>query len=104
MDSIGFSGFNTALLAIENNLPIVSLKNNSLKGNLANAILSRIELNELVAKDFDDYFKIILKLVNNKSYKNYIQSRIKDNIFKLYEDSKAINEFENFLIQAHKKL
>jgi protein O-GlcNAc transferase len=104
LDSIGFSGFNTALMAIENNLPIVSLKNNSLKGNLANAILSRIELNELVAKDFDEYFKIILKLVNNKSYKNYIQSRIKDNIFKLYEDCKAINEFENFLIKAHKKL
>jgi predicted O-linked N-acetylglucosamine transferase (SPINDLY family) len=104
LDSIGFSGFNTALIAIENNMPIVSLKNNSLKGNLANGILSRIELNELIAKDFDEFFNIILKLAKDKTYKNNIQSKIRDNKIKLYADSKVIYELENFLISKHNKI
>jgi predicted O-linked N-acetylglucosamine transferase (SPINDLY family) len=103
LDSIGFSGFNTALMAIENNLPIVSLKNNCLKGNLANAILSRIGLNELIAKDFDEFFNVALKLAEDKNYKNYIQTKIRDNKIKLYADCEVIYELENFLITEHKK-
>jgi protein O-GlcNAc transferase len=103
LDSIGFSGFNTALMAIENNLPIVSLKNNCLKGNLANAILRRIGLNELIAKDFDEFFNVTLKLAEDKNYKNYIQTKIRDNKIKLYADCEVIYELENFLITEHKK-
>jgi predicted O-linked N-acetylglucosamine transferase (SPINDLY family) len=91
-------------MAIESNLPIVSLKNNSLKANLANAILTRIGLKELIAKDFDEFFNIIQKLIKDKNYKKSIQSKIEANKDKLFEDSEVISVLENFLIREYKKM
>jgi protein O-GlcNAc transferase len=103
LDTIGFSGFNTALMAIESNLPVVSLKNNSMKANLANAILTRIGLKELIAKDFDEFFDVILKLINDKKYHINIKKIINENKNKLYEDSYVISELEDFFIREYKK-
>ena len=104
LDTIGFSGFNTALMAIESNLPIVSLKNNSLKANLANAMLTRIDLKELIANDFDEFFAVILKLIKDKNYKEIIQNKIVKNKARLFEDSEVISELEVFLIREYKKM
>ena len=104
LDAVGFSGFNTALMAIESNLPIVSLKNNSLKANLANAMLTRIDLRELIANDFDELFALILKLIKDKNYKEIIQNKIAKNKAKLYEDSEVISELEVFLVREYKKM
>ncbi len=102
LDTIGFSGFNTALMAIESGLPIVSINNNSLKSNLTNAILTRMELKELIAVDFNEYFNIILKLIQDKNFYNNVEKKIKKNKKILYGDIKAISEFEYFLIKEYK--
>ena len=49
LDTIGFSGFNTALQAVQCGLPIVARDGRFLRGRLASGILRRLGLHELVA-------------------------------------------------------
>ena len=51
LDSIGFSGFNTALQAVECGLPIVTREGRFMRGRLASGILKRMGLQDLVAAD-----------------------------------------------------
>ena len=98
MDSIGFSGFNTAIKAIEENLPIVSLKNDRLKGNLANALLLRVGLRELIANSYEEYFEIIIKILNDENYRQTIRNIIQENKKIIYEDEEVIHSLENFIL------
>ena len=98
LDSIGFSGFNTAIKAIEENLPIVSLNNDRLKGNLANALLIRLGLRELIANSYDEYFEIINKILNNENYRQKIIKIIEEKKKIIYEDEEVINALENFIL------
>jgi len=98
LDSIGFSGFNTAIKAIEESLPIVSLNNDRLKGNLANALLLRLDLRELIANSYDEYFEIINKILNDENYRQLIIKKIQENKKNIYEDEEVINSLENFIL------
>jgi len=98
LDSIGFSGFNTAIKAIEENLPVVSLNNDKLKGNLANALLLRLGLRELIANSYEEYFEIINKILNDETYRQLIIKRIQENKKIIYEDEEVIHALENFIL------
>jgi hypothetical protein len=64
LDSIGFSGFNTAITAIESDLPIVTLKGKFMRGRLAAGVLKRVGLEELVAKNEVEYVEIGKNIVS----------------------------------------
>jgi predicted O-linked N-acetylglucosamine transferase (SPINDLY family) len=98
LDSIGFSGFNTAIKAIEENLPIVSLNNDRLKGNLANALLIRLGLRELIANSYEEYFVIINKILNDENYRQIIIKKIQENKNIIYEDNEVIHALEKFIL------
>src|SRR4029077_7961795 len=55
LDTIGFSGFNTAMQAVESALPIVTVEGHFLRGRLASGILKRMGLHELVASSPEEY-------------------------------------------------
>ena len=48
LDTIGFSGYNTAVQAIECGLPLVTREGRFLRGRLASGVLRRMDLNELI--------------------------------------------------------
>jgi len=104
LDTIGFSGFNTALQSIESNLPIVTLQTELIKGNLGNAILKRIGLEELIASNIEEYIRLVIKLANDTHYRKLIISKIKYNKFIIYEDISVINEVEFYLQSWHRNL
>jgi len=97
LDTIGFSGFNTAMQAVDCALPIVTLDGQFLRGKLASGILKKIDLCELIAKTEQEYINIVLKLVSDIRYRNDISKRIISNRDILYEDKKPVRELENFL-------
>src|SRR5258706_8318986 len=49
LDTIGFSGFNTAMQAVESALPIVTLEGRLLRGRTANRVLKRMGVQEFGA-------------------------------------------------------
>ena len=101
LDTIGFSGFNTAMQAIECNLPIVTMRSQFLRGNLAAAPLHQMGLNDLIADDEQRYVDQVVKLVTNNLYRTQVRGQIEIRKEILFEDKTVIEELERFLIAKH---
>lgn len=104
LDTIGFSGFNTAIQAIECDLPIVTREGKFMRGRLASSILKRIGLNELVAKDEADYVSLAVKLATDTNYRENTRLTISTNRRVLYEDLEPIRALEEFIETTNRAL
>lgn len=97
LDTIGFSGFNTAMQAIEAGLPIVTREGRFLRGRLASGILRRIGLDELVAHSDEEYAELAARLCKDRDEREAIRQRIETNRSVLFEDAAPIRALESFL-------
>lgn len=100
LDTIGFSGFNTAIQAIECGLPIVTREGKFMRGRLASGILKRIGLNELVVQNETDYVNMAVRLATKPDFKNLIRHKISNNRHVLYDDMEPIRALEIFIQEA----
>jgi len=100
LDTIGFSGFNTAMQALECGLPIVAWEGRFLRGRLASGILRAIGLDELVAASAEAYIELAVRLCRDAQYREDIRERIALRRGRLYEDVDAIRGMESFLESA----
>jgi protein O-GlcNAc transferase len=98
LDTIGFSGFNTALQAVECGLPIVTREGRFLRGRLASGILRRMGLPELVAQSEEAYVELAVRLARDAEYREHIRSRIVASRHVLFEDMAPIRALEDFLL------
>ena len=98
LDTIGFSGFNTAIQAIECGLPVVTREGLFLRGRLASGILKRIGMNELIANNEAEYVALVVKLVKDRQYKKVVQEKINASRSILFDDLEPIRALEQFLI------
>lgn len=98
LDTIGFSGFNTAIQAIECALPIATKRGEFMRGCLAGGLLKRIGLSELIANSDEEYIDLVIRLVRNQKYHDEIEAKIIKNRHLLYEDTSVVRFLENFLI------
>jgi len=100
LDTIGFSGFNTALQAVESGLPIVTREGRFLRGRLASGILKRLGLHELVATSEHAYVDLVVKLAQDPAYRQAIAVRIAAGRAALYGDPAPVRALEDFLVRA----
>ena len=100
LDTIGFSGFNTALQAVECGLPIVTQEGRFLRGRLASGILKRMGLAELIAGSEEDYVALAVRLARDAEYRTHIRGRIEASRRVLFEDMAPIRALEDFLLTA----
>jgi predicted O-linked N-acetylglucosamine transferase (SPINDLY family) len=100
LDTIGFSGFNTALQAVECNLPIVTREGRFLRGRLASGMLKRVGLSELVVSDEEQYVTLAVRLARDAGYREDIRRRMADGRHLLYGDTAPIRALEAFLGQG----
>ena len=98
LDSIGFSGFNTAIQAIECGLPVVTREGRFMRGRLASGILKRMGLTELVVESEEAYISLVVKLVADKSYARAVKQNIEKSRHLLFNDLAPIHAFEDFLV------
>lgn len=103
LDTIGFSGFNTAMQAIECGLPIVTRDGRFMRGRLASGILKRMGLPELIAESEEDYISLAVKLARDTEYRSHIRKRIEANRHVLFNDTAPIRALEDFLINATRR-
>ena len=97
LDSIGFSGFNTAIQAVECNLPLVTYEGLFMRGRFAGAILKRMGMDELVCQDKETYINLAVKIAQNSSYRESIKKKMSKSSPVLYRDTASIQALENFL-------
>lgn len=97
LDTLGFSGFNTALQALECGLPIVAHEGRFLRGRLASGMLRDIGLPDLVADSDDAYIELAVALAQDVERRAELRRRIARNREALYEDAAPVEALEEFL-------
>ena len=100
LDTIGFSGFNTAMQAVECGLPVVTREGRFMRGRFASGILKRIGLQELVAATDEHYVELAVRLAREGGYRDEIRARIAASRDVLYEDAAPVRALEEFLMGA----
>ena len=100
LDTIGFSGFNTAIQAIDCALPIVTKEGDFMRGRLASGILKRMALDECIAKTDQEYIEQAVRLAQDKPYRDQVSSKISTKRDILYDDLESIRALEEFLVLA----
>jgi predicted O-linked N-acetylglucosamine transferase (SPINDLY family) len=97
LDTIGFSGYNTAVQAIECGLPVVTREGRFLRGRLASGVLRRMDLQELIVHSKADYVNLVVRLATDLLYQAHIRHEIEQRRSVLFDDQSAMGPFQDFL-------
>ncbi len=97
LDTLGFSGFNTLLLAVDARLPCVALEGRFLRGRLGSGILRHMGLDELVACDAATYVDIAVRLGTDPVYRAAVSARMHAAAARVYGDVTAVRALERCL-------
>ena len=100
LDTIGFSGFNTALQAVRCGLPVVTREGRFMRGRLASGILRSIGLDELVATSDSAYVELAVALANDAGRRRDLRERLRSARERLFEDDAPVRALEAFLARA----
>jgi protein O-GlcNAc transferase len=100
LDTIGFSGFNTAIQAAQCGIPMVTKEGPFMRGRLASSILKRMGIPELVAQSEEDYIALAVRLAKDADYRGHIRDRIEKSRSVLFEDMAPIRALESFLTEV----
>ncbi|HEX7637018.1 MAG TPA: hypothetical protein VF457_01365 [Burkholderiaceae bacterium] len=97
LDTVGFSGFNTVMQAVECGLPVVTQRGRFLRGRLGSGILEHLGLGDQVAADDDDMVARALALGRDADARARVRERLVDARGKLYGDVAPIRALEAHL-------
>lgn len=100
LDTIGFSGFNTAMQAVECALPIVTREGKFMRGRLASGILKRMGLPELVAPTDEAYVALVARVAKDPQYRQRMKERIRQARSVLFNDPAPVKALEHLLIEV----
>lgn len=100
LDTIGFSGFNTAMQAIECGLPIVTCDGRFMRGRFASGILKRLGMPELVTENKQEYIALAAKLIKDVEFHASVRECIVARRGTLFRDQAPIRALEEFLVKA----
>jgi len=100
LDSPGFSGFNTAMQAIECGLPVVAREGEFMRGRFASAILRRMGMDSLVADSDTAYVERAAALALDDSLRAQVRDQIVARRGMLFGDTEPVRALERFMEQA----
>jgi protein O-GlcNAc transferase len=100
LDSIGWSGCNSALESLPHNLPIVTARGALMRGRHSAAILEMMGIPDTIAETIDDYIAIAARLASDRQARRALSRRMADNKHKLYRDRTCVAALEDFLDRA----
>ena len=100
LDTIGFSGFNTAAQALECDLPVVAFEGEFMRGRLASGLLRHLGLDELVATTPEAFAEIALRLVEDGAWGAHLEREIAQRRHALFYDRTPVRALEDALFEA----
>jgi predicted O-linked N-acetylglucosamine transferase (SPINDLY family) len=100
LDTVGFSGFNTALQAVQCGLPVVTREGRFMRGRLASGMLRHIGLDELVAPSDAAYVELAVALANDGDRRRQLRERLRSARQRLFEDDAPVRALEAFIARA----
>jgi protein O-GlcNAc transferase len=100
LDTPGFSGFNTAIQAIECGLPVLAFEGDFMRGRLASGIMRRLSLPEMVATTTEEFVQTALDLAKDAGRRRQIRSMISERRDILFHDMAPVRALEQHLTEA----
>jgi len=97
LDSIGWSGGNSTLESLAQNLPIVTTPGPLMRGRHSSAILQMMGITETIADTIDSYVAIAARLANDPEHRTAVSQKIAANKHRVYRDRTCIAALEDFL-------
>jgi predicted O-linked N-acetylglucosamine transferase (SPINDLY family) len=97
LDTLGFSGFNTVMQAVECRLPIVAYEGRFLRGRFASGVLRCLGLGELVATSQAEYVRLAVKLARDGELRERVRLRLAGEGPFLYRNRAAVDSLSDFL-------
>jgi len=100
LDTLGFSGFNTVLQAIECGLPVAAWEGRYLRGRLASGVLRRMGMDELVADTDAAFVDTAVRLAQDAAYWGGVRDRMIAARGGLHRDPAPVRALEKFFEEA----
>jgi predicted O-linked N-acetylglucosamine transferase (SPINDLY family) len=100
LDTLGFSGFNTVIQAIESGLPVVSREGQFLRGRLGSGILRHMKMDALVATTDDAYVELAVDLVRDGARLAVLREEMIARRPVLFGDRAPVQALERFIESA----
>ena len=97
LDSIGWSGCNSALESLAHDLPIVTTPGPLMRGRHCAAILRMMGVEETIAPDVESYIALAADLANDAPHRKSISEKMGRQKHRLYRDRTTIAALEAFL-------
>ena len=104
LDSIGYGGWTTIYEAIAIDLPVVTLRGETLKGRGAAGILDQIGVTETITDTKEQYIQTAIDLGLNIKFREEIIQKTAKQKHKAFADRKATEGFQLFLEHAYSNL
>ncbi len=104
LDTVGFSGFNNALQAIEAGLPVLAFEGRFMRGRLASGIMRRLGLPELVATSKDDFIQSAIRLAADVGRCQELKIEVASRRSLLFNDLEPVRALERCLTAARAAL
>ena len=90
LDSIGWSGGNTTLEALAQDLPVVTLEGALMRGRVSAGILRMMGMPEAIADTIDDYVALAARMGRDREWRAEIKNRVASDKHRLYRDRAGI--------------
>ncbi len=100
LDTIGFSGFNTAIQGLECGLPVIAHEGQFMRGRLASGLLRRMELDDWVAVSDLDFVDKAMRLVEDEAMRRAVRQQIVERRSVLFNDLAPVRALELALLEA----
>jgi predicted O-linked N-acetylglucosamine transferase (SPINDLY family) len=98
LDTIGFSGFNTLMQAVQVHLPAVTMEGRFMRGRLGSGILRRLGMPELIAETKTRYVDVAVALAEDAAYRMRMRHRLQLVEKLAYNDLSAIEALSRVLL------
>jgi protein O-GlcNAc transferase len=100
LDTLGFSGFNTAIQGIECDLPVLAYEGEFMRGRLASAIMRQLGLPELVATTKEEFVQKAIDLAGDARRQRRLRAEIIQRRKVLFHDKEPVRALERHLTDA----
>ena len=97
LDTLGFSGFNTALHVLDCGAPLVAYEGRFLRGRLASGPLRHLGLDELVAGSKQAYVELAVGLAADAGRRQALRARTAEVRGHLFRDEAPLDALESFV-------
>lgn len=98
LDTLGFSGFNTVMQAVERATPVVAFEGEFLRGRFAGAILRTMGLDDWVAESPERFVELVQRLVQDTATRSTLRQHMRERRAALFGDHGTVMALREHLL------